>query len=90
MKPYFSSCYRVGVENLYEVMKEEKIPADDKLIEEVQYGNWCLSTMMFHNYGICQISSIFWLLLFLLLKQWKFSNCTAKFNILSMLIQPPL
>ena len=28
---------RVGVENLYEVMKEEKIPADDKLIDEVQY-----------------------------------------------------
>ena len=26
---------RVGVENLYEVMKEEKIPADDKLIEQV-------------------------------------------------------
>ncbi|CAB4009163.1 Hypothetical predicted protein [Paramuricea clavata] len=27
---------RVGVENLYEVMKEEKIPADDKLIEEIE------------------------------------------------------
>ena len=34
---YFFSKLRVGVENLYEVMKEEKIPADDKLIDEVQY-----------------------------------------------------
>jgi hypothetical protein len=34
---FLFSKLRVGVENLYEVMKEEKIPADDKLIEEVLY-----------------------------------------------------
>ena len=31
------SLYRVGVENLYEVMKEEKIDPGDKFIEQVRF-----------------------------------------------------
>lgn len=45
---FLFSKLRVGVENLYEVMKEEKIPADDKLIEEVLYQSnlWLLKLVV--------------------------------------------